>query len=215
FALLLPSQVDLARWLVHAAEENVSLTGMSDHLVSEALYLRDPDYHGIEIDRDRPRGEWKWNGDTVAMDTLPLDTGAILASLDGGEPPFEQMPPDTRMGHVHLQVADIPATDEFYSGTLGFDITTHYDNSATFLSAGRYHHHLGANVWNSRGAPPPPEGAAALRHAEVLLPSADEVDRVAGSVADAGQDPQEHPDGGVLVHDPAQNGLLLRVRPAA
>jgi len=212
FALLLPSRADLARWMVHAAEEQVALTGMSDHLVSEALYLRDPDLHGIEIYRDRPRAEWPMTGNGgVAMDTLPLDARAVLSSLGGGEPPFDGLPRDTRMGHVHLQVADVDATERFYAGVLGFDIMAHLGDQATFLSAGGYHHHLGGNTWNSRGASPPPPGAAALRHAEVVVPDDDELQRVAGRVADAGQDPEPQADGGVLVRDPSQNALLVRV----
>jgi catechol 2,3-dioxygenase len=210
FALLLPDRVALARWLAHAAEAQTALTGASDHLVSEALYLRDPDLHGIEIYRDRPRSEWGWRGDQVEMDTIPLDIGSLLGALDGAEPAFEQMPPGTTMGHVHLQVADIPATDEFYAGVLGFDVMAQFGNQATFLSAGRYHHHLGGNTWNSLGAPPPPDGAAALRHFEVVLPDREAVDEVAGRVADSGQEPEEHPGGGVIVRDPAQNLVHLR-----
>jgi catechol 2,3-dioxygenase len=209
FALLLPSQEDLARWLVHAAGARVPLSGMSDHLVSEAIYLRDPDFHGIEIYRDRPREEWPYRDGQLQMDTLPLDTDALVSSLDGTEVgTFEGMPSGTRMGHVHLHVADIPATESFYRDVLGFDVVVRYGSEATFMSAGGYHHHIGANVWAGRGATPPPPGSAALRHATIVLPDSAERDRVAGLVADAGQDPVEA-DGGVLVRDPAQNALLL------
>jgi catechol 2,3-dioxygenase len=212
FALLLPARTDLARWLVHAAQDQISLEGMSDHLVSEALYLRDPDWHGIEIYRDRPRSEWERDGDGIRMATLPLDVQDLVGSLDGAEPEFEQLPRGTTMGHVHLQVADVPATEEFYAGVMGFDVQARYGSQATFLSAGGYHHHLGGNTWNSRAASPPPPGSAALRHAVVLLPDDDELQRVSGRVADAGQDPEPQPDGGgVLVRDPAENGLLLQV----
>jgi catechol 2,3-dioxygenase len=111
------------------------------------------------------------------------------------------------MGHVHLRVADIPATTAFYRDVLGFGLMASL-GSAVFLSAGGYHHHLGANVWAGRGASPPPPGSAALRHATIILPDDAERDRVAGRIADAGQDPQQV-DGGVLVRDPAQNALLL------
>src|SRR3954447_8499432 len=187
FALLLPSRHDLARWLGRAVQQEVRFEGMSEHLVSEALYLRDPDWHGIEIYRDRPRSEWERDGEFVRMATLPLDVQDLVGSLDGGEPAFERMPLDTTMGHVHLQVAEIAATEEFYSGVLGFDIQARYGDQASFLSAGGYHHHLGANVWNSRGAGPAPEGAAALRHAVVILPDDSERSRVADRVADSGQ----------------------------
>jgi catechol 2,3-dioxygenase len=210
FALLVPSRPDLARWLLHAAETRVPLTGMSDHLVSEALYLRDPDSHGIEIYRDRPRDEWQTDGTRVAMDSIPLDVEGVLSSLDGGEPPFERMAPGTTMGHVHLKVADVDATESFYNGVLGFDITAHLGDQATFLSAGGYHHHIGGNTWESRGASPPPTGSASLQHATVILPDEEERRRVADRAADAGQDPEPHGESGdVLIRDPAGNALLL------
>jgi catechol 2,3-dioxygenase len=207
FALLVPGRDDLARWLVHAANEQIALEGMSDHLVSEALYLRDPDWHGIEIYRDRPRSEWERDGEFVRMATIPLDVQDLVGSLEGGTPAWERMPRDTTMGHVHLQVADIDATEDFYAGLLGFDVQARYGDQATFLSAGGYHHHLGGNTWNSRGARPAPEGSAALRYATVLLPDEDEVARVSERIAGA----EPNPGGGVFVKDPSQNTLLLDV----
>ena len=206
FALLLPSQHDLARWLAHAIANEIRLTGLSDHLVSEALYLRDPDWHGIEIYRDRPRAEWERDGEFVKMATLPLDTEALLRALDGGEAAFERLPVDTTMGHVHLQVDDIPASESFYTDELGLDLQARYADQATFMSAGGYHHHLGANVWNSRGAAPPPPGSAALRHFTVLLPDEDELERLAARIPGAERDPES---GGVAVKDPAKNTLIL------
>jgi catechol 2,3-dioxygenase len=210
FALLVPSRHDLARWLVHAANRQVPLEGMSDHLVSEALYLRDPDWHGIEIYRDRPRGEWERDGEYVKMATLPLDVQAVLGALDGGEPPFEQLPRDTTMGHVHLQVADIASTERFYTEQLGFDLQARYGDQASFLSAGGYHHHLGANVWNSRGASPPPPGSASLRKITIVLPDDEELNRVIAQFPDAERDPDTQD---VLVEDPSGNKLTFRVPP--
>ena len=207
FALLLPSRHDLARWLAHAANTQVRLEGLSDHIVSEAIYLRDPDWHGIEIYRDRPRAEWQRDGEFVKMATLPLDVEGVLSALAGGEPAFEQMPRDTTMGHVHLQVADVPATEAFYT-ELGFDLQARYGDQASFLSAGGYHHHLGANVWNSRGAAPPPPGSAALRHFTVLLPDDDELARVAERIPDAAPDSTTS---GIAVKDPSKNTLILDV----
>ena len=112
------------------------------------------------------------------------------------------------MGHVHLCVASIPETLKFYRDVLGFDLMAQLDEVAAFLSAGGYHHHVGANTWESRGAPPPPSGSAALRHATIVLPDVAERDRVAGRVAGTGQEPEARPDG-VIVRDPSQNALLL------
>jgi catechol 2,3-dioxygenase len=207
FALLLPSRHDLARWLAHAAQTQIPLEGMSDHLVSEAIYLRDPDWHGIEIYRDRPRAEWERDGEFVRMATIPLDIPGVMTALDDEEPAFERMPPGTTMGHVHLQVADIPSAEQFYTEVLGFDVQARYGTQATFVSAGGYHHHLGANTWNSRGAAAAPEGSAALRHAIVLVPDENELARIADSVADA----TAAPEGGFYVRDPSQNMLLIQV----
>src|SRR4051794_15863269 len=163
FALLVPERTDLAAWLAHAARDRVGMTGMSDHFVSEALYLRDPDHHGIEIYWDRPRETWE--GQVFErMTTLPLDVQSLLGELgDPAREPFEAIPAGTTMGHVHLRVADVAETIRFYNGVLGFGLMAALGRQAAFLSAGGYHHHLGANTWESAGAPPAPDDTAALR----------------------------------------------------
>ena len=204
FALLAPDRPSLARWLAHAVRDQVPLTGLSDHYVSEAIYLRDPDRHGIEIYADRPRELWEGRvGER--MTTEPLDVRDLLGEADGD---FDGLPAGTTMGHVHLKVAAIPQTVEFYRDVLGFDLVVERVPQAAFLSAGGYHHHLGANTWESAGAPPPPVGSAALRHATVVLPSAEARDEAARSVADAGQEPEETATG-TLVRDPSGNAVLL------
>ena len=208
FAILLPDRLDLARWLAHAAQSHVPLSGASDHLVSEALYLRDPDGHGIEIYRDRPRAEWPRDGEGVRMATLPLDLDAILGSLDEPRTSYPGMPAGARMGHVHLHVRDVDEAERFYGDVLGFDLMAHLGDQATFLSAGGYHHHVGGNTWAGHGASPPPPASAALRYATIVLPDAEERDRVADRVRASGQDPEPF-DGGVMVRDPSQNAWLL------
>jgi catechol 2,3-dioxygenase len=208
FALRVPERADLARWLAHASRDRVPLLGMSDHFVSEAIYLTDPDGHGIEIYHDRPRVVWEG---LVAsrMTTDPLDVADLMGELDDpAAEPFDGLPPGTDMGHIHLQVADVAATIDFYRDVLGFDVMAELFGSAAFLAAGGYHHHIGANTWHSLGAPPPPPGTAALRHATVVLPDTAERDRVAGRVADAGGEAEARDDG-VLVRDPSGIGLLL------
>lgn len=206
-ALRVPARVDLARWLTHAAGTQVPLAGMSDHFVSESIYLQDPDDHGIEIYADRPRELWE--GRVAEMTTAALDIDDLLAEL--AAPPtelFEGLPAGTDMGHVHLRVRDVPDAISFYRDVLGFEVMAMYGPHAAFLAAGGYHHHIGANVWQSMGAPPPPPGTASLRHATVILPTRSTLDETVGRVADNGQDPQPHSDG-VLVRDPSGTALLL------
>jgi catechol 2,3-dioxygenase len=207
-ALLVPDRPSLARWLAHAARNQVHLEGLSDHDVSEAIYLRDPDRHGIEIYADRPRELWEGHvGERLT--TLPLDVENLLAEVaDPATEPFGGLPDGTAMGHVHLRVADVDSTVSFYRDVLGMGLMARLGAAAAFLSAGGYHHHIGGNTWESRGAEPAGPGFATLRLATIVLPDAAERDRVAARVADSGQEPEARPDG-VLVHDPSGNLLLL------
>src|SRR5436309_9787775 len=152
FALLVPERIDLARWLAYAARERVPLSGLSDHYVSEAIYLTDPDHHGIEIYADRPRELWE--GEVgLRLTTLPLDVDSLLGELDDpAAEPFDRLPAGTDMGHVHLRVASIPETIAFYRDVLGFGLQAALGEQAAFLGAGGYHHHIGANTWESAGA---------------------------------------------------------------
>lgn len=207
-ALLVPDRPSLARWLAHAGRDGVELQGLSDHAVSEAIYLRDPDRHGIEIYADRPREQWEGRV-LELMTTMPLDVESLFGEI--GDPQaaaFDGLPPGTVMGHVHFRVADVARTVEFYNGVLGMGLMAQLGPAAAFLSAGGYHHHIGANTWESRGALPPPPGTATLRHATLVLPDAAERDRLVAAVADAGQEPEELEDG-VIVRDPSRNALLL------
>lgn len=149
-AFLVPSRADLGAWLRRAIEAKLPFDGASDHLVSESLYLSDPEGNGIEVYADRPRSGWQWSGDTVEMRNSELDIRGILA--DGAPLPKSSRAPDgTRVGHVHLRVGGIPEAEQFYKGLLGFDITRKREG-ATFYATGRYHHHLATNVWESRGS---------------------------------------------------------------
>jgi len=203
FALLVPERRDLAAWLAHAARDGATLTGLSDHDVSESIYLRDPDYHGIEIYADRPREQWEGQVGR-RLTTRPLDVENLLGELEDPETePFDALPGGTVMGHVHLKASSIPETVDYYRDQVGFDVTAARADQAAFLSAGGYHHHVGANVWESAGAPPPPPGHAALRHATVVLPSADARDELAERLG------AESTPYGPLVRDPSGNGLVL------
>jgi catechol 2,3-dioxygenase len=209
-AILVPDRAELARSLPRAGGAGWRLTGASDHLVSEALYLQDPEGNGIEIYRDRPRDQWDRDGGELRMATLPLDLEGVLGELEPGEQPANGTPAGTTVGHVHLQVADIPAAEGFYNGALGLDVMVRSYPGALFLSAGGYHHHLGLNTWQSQGAPPPPEGALGLDRYELVLPSEPERDAAADALGERG-DPVRL-DEGVLATDPSGNRVLLTAR---
>lgn len=207
-ALLVPTRAGLAQALRRIATAGGRLMGASDHLVSEALYLRDPEGNGIEVYRDRPREEWKRHGGEIEMATLPLDLDGVMGALEPGEDAPGSMAPGTRMGHVHLEVSDIAPAERFYAGALGLDVTVRSYPGALFVSAGGYHHHVGLNTWQAAGAPPPPEGALGLDHYELVLPTPAERDAAAGRLAGAGGEPVEV-EGGVRATDPSGNAVLL------
>jgi catechol 2,3-dioxygenase len=206
-AILVPTRKDLAFALARLGNARWPLDGASDHLVSEALYLSDPDGNGIEIYRDRPREEWQRVNGQLAMSTLPLDLQSVLAELDHETTLQTLAPSGTRIGHVHLQVADLRDAEDFYSGILGFEVMVRGYPGALFVAAGGYHHHLGLNTWHSLGADPPPPGAVGLRSFEVILPGAQELDRLLSRVQRAGIQVEADPAGS-LIRDPSGNGVL-------
>jgi catechol 2,3-dioxygenase len=210
-AVLLPTRRDLAVALRRLVEARVPLDGASDHLVSEALYLHDPDGNGIELYRDRPREEWHRVDGSLEMATLPLDLEDLVTELPPPTTRDALAPAGTRMGHVHLQVSDLDAAEAFYAGALGFDVMVKGYAGALFVSAGGYHHHIGLNTWQSRGAGPPPPGAIGLRTFDVVLPGADELERVLARVREAGIG-AERSNGGAVVHDPSGNAVRLVAR---
>ncbi|MCA0964758.1 VOC family protein [Salipiger bermudensis] len=201
-AFLLQDRASLGHWLRHAAETGVRLLGASDHLVSEALYLADPEGNGIEIYRDRPSEDWSWADDEVDMATIRLDLDALAA--DAPDEPWGGMQAGTVVGHVHLQVGDVKKADEFYTGLLGLDVTSRV-RGAAFYSAGGYHHHIAANTWNSAGAGPRPTGMTGLHSVEIVAADPELHARLA---ARAG----EQPGDSSLFTDPW--GTVLRLRAA-
>jgi catechol 2,3-dioxygenase len=206
-AILVPTRADLARALQRVADAGWRLTGASDHLVSEALYLSDPEGNGIEIYRDRPREQWRYRDGAIQMSTEPLDLDGVLGELSR-EDAGAGMPAGTRMGHVHLNVADLTAAEAFYSGALGFDVTVRGYPGALFVSAGGYHHHIGLNTWTGEGAPPPPPLSRGLRWFEIRLPGEAQLAAEEDRLRAAGFEPKRV-DGGVSVDDPSGNGVLL------
>ncbi len=212
FAILVPDRGGLSATLHRLLAARYPLQGAADHGVSEALYLADPDDNGIEIYRDRPRAEWPYADGELAMVTDPLDAEGVLAEPHGA---WEGLPRGTRIGHVHLQVRDLGAAEDFYTRAVGFDLVQRYPPvrgraSAAFLSAGGYHHHLGVNTWASLGAPPPPSDAVGLQHYTLLLPDAAALEAARARLAAAGAGVEPQADG-FLARDPSGNAIRLAV----
>ena len=204
FAILLPDRAALGRFLAHLVTSGTRL-GASDHLVSEALYLRDPDGLGIEVYADRPRSSWRYANGELAMATEPLDTAGVVAA--GGGEPWTGMPRGTVMGHLHLHVGDIDAASRFYHGALGLDRMVWSYPGALFLSAGGYHHHLGVNTWAGRAAPAS-EGDARLLEWRIVLPAERDAVLAADRLAAAGHAVTRE-GGSWLVSDPWGTPLRL------
>lgn len=167
-AFLLPRRADLGRWINHAAERQIAIEGASDHLVSEAVYLTDPEGNGIEIYADRPHTEWKWDGDSVEMATLRMNIPGVRASVADGEPKWYAIPDNSIVGHVHLRVGDPDEAESWWKSEMGFDTVKKYGADAVFLSTGGYHHHIGANTWQSRGARARDNGRTGLSWVELV-----------------------------------------------
>jgi catechol 2,3-dioxygenase len=149
-AFLMPTRPDLARWILHVARNKVPLTGASDHAVSEAFYLDDPEGNGIEVYYDRPPETWQWTGSDLRITTDPLDIEDIVREVTPTAT-YPGAPDGLRIGHVHLRVGDVAHAEAFYRDALGLDVTRRR-HGATFMSSGRYHHHIAGNVWHSAGA---------------------------------------------------------------
>jgi catechol 2,3-dioxygenase len=208
-AFLLPSRGDLGRWLRHAAGLGVRIDGASDHIVSEAFYLNDPEGNGIEVYADRPESVWRTPDGTVTMATEPMDVDAVLAAGEGAS--WHGMPSGGRVGHVHLRVGDTGASEAFYRDVLGFQVSARYPG-ASFFGAGGYHHQLAGNVWGSRGAGQRDSGKAGLSFVEVLTTSPEHLSSVRARAAEGAAGLREGDDGVVSVADPW--GAEIRLRAA-
>jgi catechol 2,3-dioxygenase len=172
-AFLLPTRKDLARWVRHAIEGKISIDGASDHFVSEALYLTDPEGNGIEIYADRPHEKWKWNGSSVDMGTVRLDIPSLLGEIGEGDAGWKGAPENSMVGHVHLRVGNPAEAESWWREKLGFDAVAHYGDAAVFLSTGGYHHHIGANSWHSAGVGRRDPDRSGLAWVEMLSKEAD------------------------------------------
>jgi catechol 2,3-dioxygenase len=207
-AILFDNRADLAATVASAAQYNPSLyAGSADHLVSEAFYFTDPEGNGVELYFDKPRETWTWNGDQVVMDSLPLPPQAFLnqnlteASVGG------QREAAAGVGHVHLQVGDVAAAHEFYVQTLGFEQTAGWHGQALFVSAGRYHHHMAMNVWNSRGAGPRKD-TLGLGEVLIRVPAQDDLGAAADRLKVAGV-ASHHTGAELRFEDPWKNQIRM------
>lgn len=205
-ALLYPSRLELARVGQRIAEAQAPIQGASDHGTHEAFYLADPDGNGLELAADRLREQWPDYTNMEAIRPQPLDVGGLF-NLTSGREPEPHADPGTVVGHVHLHVGDIDQAQAFYRDVIGFDLIAKLD-SAAFVSAGGYHHHLAFNIWQGRGAPPPPTDSAGLHHWTIVLPGTEDVRAVRGRVTAAGGETTDVP-GGFAAADPW--GIALHV----
>jgi catechol 2,3-dioxygenase len=209
YALLFPSREELARAGRRIAERRVPIDGASDHGTHEAIYLPDPDGIGIELAADRPRSQWPMRDGRVAFagGPHPLDVPGLFATIEG-EDYAPAAGAGLQMGHVHLHVGDLDRSTRFYRDGLGFEVMADM-GSAVFVSAGRYHHHVGFNLWRGAGAAPAPEGVVGLRHWTLVTADAGERDAVVLRLEAIGA-PAEERDGALLARDPS--GIAVRVR---
>jgi catechol 2,3-dioxygenase len=207
FALLHPSRRELARAVARLAATRTPIQGASDHGISEAIYLPDPDGNGIELAADRPKEEWP-DLSVMSRGPDPLDLNDLLESV-ADEDQQASVDPSTTVGHVHLHVGDLDASTRFYRDVVGFDVMTHLP-SAVFVAAGGYHHHVGFNTWRGPGVPPAPDGVVGLRHVTVVLRDGHELEALQKRAEAAGVAFEESA-GGPILRDPSGNALVFRV----
>jgi catechol 2,3-dioxygenase len=208
FAILVPTRLALAKSLRNLINTKAPILGFADHLVSEAIYLTDPDGSGIEIYCDRPRTSWEYQDGVLNMGTEPLDVEGLLAMLDNQNYSWDGLESGTKLGHMHLQVANLAEAQEFYTYVLGFDLVMKYENSAAFLSAGSYHHHIAVNTWQSLGAPAPAPGTTGLRNFSVVLADVEEMEDLIYRLEQFGY-PYSASLGGLSVFDPSHNEIVF------
>ena len=205
FAILLPDRAHLARVLRHLSDAEAAIEGASDHAVSEAVYLHDPEGNGIELYADRPRDRWPARAGQLGMTTKALDLDDLFRSGHGS---WDGMPPGTRIGHIHLRVTNLARAEAFYADTLGFDVMVRAYPGALFVAAGGYHHHIGLNTWAGPLEEADPT-APGLRYFTVVLPDRDTREALVSRAQAAGVHAQPGEGGGVLLRDPDGIGVIV------
>ena len=221
FAVLFPNRRELARAIARLFAVKYK-NYPTDHIMTKTTYLDDPEGNGIELYAESPEdGTWSLaNGEyltrradgSLSSGREPLDVKALLEYLREDDRLDQPIPPETRLGHVHLHVRNIEEAVDFYHGIIGFDVMgVAKAFRMAFVSAGGYHHHLGLNTWQGEGAPPPPADAAGLRHFTIELPDQDALNQVIERI-DASGIPSNQTEDGLLIHDPSENGVILSLR---
>ncbi|PYZ95537.1 glyoxalase [Alteribacter lacisalsi] len=206
FAILLPERADLGRFIRYMTERGVPLHGASDHDVSEAVYFSDPDGNGIEVYTDRGADEWKWEGGSVYMTSEPLDIKGLMEAAENTT--WSGLPQGTELGHIHMQAADLPASERFYKEGLGLDLVCRFGRDALFLSSSGYHHHIGLNTWNSRGAKAPAASSAGIRWFDLAFPNEEKRTAAVERLDNLGFDIVKR-EGHYAVKDPSKNLIRL------
>ena len=214
-AFLVPERRDLAHLLMRIAETQTRIQGMTDHGTHWAIYLPDAEGNGIELAWDFPRERWPTSFEQMMRRNRALNTAELMQVLQEDSSPWDGPGPGTAVGHVHLHVAQIPPTRQFYHEVLGFNLSFDLENAsgglaetAAFFNAGDYHHHIGANTWLGEGAPPPPDDAIGLRYFTIILPDQAALEPVLARIKAAGVETHQVEEG-ILLHDPSYNGILL------
>ena len=208
-AFLMPTRADLGRWVRRIAATRVPVSGASDHGVSEAIYLDDPEGNGVEVYADRPPETWNWRDDLVSMPTVGLDVADLMRAGEHA-PDYAEAPLGLRVGHIHLRVGDVDAADAFYRGPIGLGLTRKR-GGATFMSSARYHHHVAANVWHSEGAGRRDDDRAGLAWFEIEVTDRATLDAIAARLSEANA-PVVARDAGFETVDPW--GTRIRLVPA-
>jgi len=210
-AFLMPTRADLARWILHVAKARVPVTGASDHDVSEAIYLYDPEGNGVEVYSDRPPDQWRRDRKTIFQKTDPLDIEAIIREIESATAAYSKAPGGLRVGHIHLRVGDVARAEEFYCAALGLDVTRRR-TGATFISSSGYHHHVGANVWHSEGAGTRSGKRTGLDWFSMEVVDQATLDGLRNGLSAAGAAIEEIP-GGIATRDPWGTSVRFTIAP--
>ena len=208
FAILLPSRSDLGSVIKHLSVNRYPIQGGSNHKVSEALYLADPDENGIELYADTPKSTWKWQGDMIEMGNDILDVEGLIAQAQGNE--WNGLPSETVMGHIHMHVSELEKTAKFYQQGLGFELTFRFPNQALFFSTGGYHHHIAVNTWNGKGAPEPAKNSVGIKYFELVFPDEDTRKKAVNQLEEMDYYTKEK-NGVTVTRDPSGNEIHLVV----